>query len=213
MRGRDQDQEAARAFQTRAANGVAMFELKPVLNADGTYTNVEYVTIITPGDPRAAPCKKVTDAIRQKYAFYYDQWRRGLEVSREGSPLEMWPLMTPALVRMLKVQNIFTVEELAQVADTALAGVPMGETLRRQAREWLKAKADSDAVANSVREKDAVIQANKILESQLHDLASRLSAMEAERAAPVVEDLPDLVDPDPDAPFPSRRGPGRPRKE
>ena len=58
------------------------------VNKDGTtaYEAVEYVTILTPGDPKSAPRHKVNDHIRRKYAAHYQHWRAGLEMSPSGTP-------------------------------------------------------------------------------------------------------------------------------
>src|SRR5690242_20120819 len=95
----------------RPVNGIPRFEMVAVRQEGGNYVNVEYVDILTPGDPKATPRHKVTDTIREMYRPWYDLWRRGLAMAPAGTPLEMWPVMTPAHVATLKAINIFTVEQ------------------------------------------------------------------------------------------------------
>ena len=183
----------------RPTSGVPKFKLVP-MRIGGTFANVEYVDILTPGDPKATPCHKVTDIIRQMYPREYDAFRRGLEMAPDGWPLEMWPVLNPAQVYLLKSLNIFTVEQLSQVADSNLHRVPMGRTLRNQAQAALKAKTESDGV-EAMRRKDemnrdaiASLEAsNAELMRQLADLSAKVNGP-AETAAP------------------AKRGPGRPPK-
>lgn len=175
----------------RPVNGIPQFEVVPVRKADGSYANVEFVSILTPGDPKSVPRMKVTDRIRQMYAPWYERWRKGLEVSAHGTPLEMFPRLTPAQVRELKGLNIFTVEDLAEVADANLHRLPMGMTLKKEAGIWLKSKKETDAIEAQVRENQAQRDAMAMLEKQNADLMRRLEALETQKAepAPVAEPI------------------------
>lgn len=199
--------------------GVPLFEIVAIRKADGTYANVEYVSILTPGDPKAVPRHKVNDALRQQYRPWYDRFRAGMEMTTTGVPLEMWPVLTPAQVHALKAINIFSVEQLTQIADSNLHHIPMGQTLRRQATEWLRAKKDADAVENNRRERDTLLDGQRMLEQQVAELTRRLAEKDAvkEVAIPVAHIAAEAADVAAglsealalDAAQP-RRGPGRP---
>lgn len=167
-----------------AASGIPIFELVAQRQADGTYRNVEYVTIKTPGDVRAMPRRKVTDGLRDKYRTYYDRFRQGLEMAPDGAPLEMWPVLSPAQVLHLKSLNVFTVEQLAEMADANLGAIPMGRTLKNQAIAWLGAKQKADTVENARRENETLRMGMSMLEEQNQALVKRLEALEtASRAS------------------------------
>lgn len=157
------------------ANGIPIFEMVAKRYADGTYVNVEFVSILTPGDAKAIARHKVTDRIRQIYKQRYEAFRNGLKMAPNGTPLEMWPVTTPAQVQALKAVNIFTVEELVQVADANLYQIPFGRTLRNQAEAWLKAKKDSDAVEGQRRETDTLRDGMRMLEEQIAVLNAKLA--------------------------------------
>lgn len=202
--------------QMQSTDGIPQFEVVAIRLPDGSYTNVEYVTILTPGDPKAMPRHKVNDALRQRYAPYYDMFRRGLEMSPIGTPLEMWPLLTPAQIRELKAVNIFTVEQLSEIADGNLHRIPMGATMKVNAVKWLKVKKDSDAIEQQVRENQVLKDGQSMMEKRMEELAARLDA--AERRANTAEaalvssplDEPELPAVEDGAP--AKRGPGRPAK-
>lgn len=200
----------------RPADGIPKFYLKPVRLADGTYVNVEMVEILTPGDPKATPVHKVTDGIRQRYVQWYQLWKNNQTMAPTGTPLEMWPRMTPALVHQLKAANIFTVEQLGACADSNLMHIPFGKTLRNEAQTWLAAKKDSDAIGKAAAEAQAVRDGMKMLEEKHEaeskslrednaDLRSKLDALLTRLAGPEGAHVTGAT---PEA----RRGPGRPPK-
>lgn len=199
----------------RPSDGVPKFFIKAVRYADGSYHNVEYVDIITPGDPKSLPRHKVTDAIRQLYPHQYEAFRRGLEMAPEGWPLEMWSVLNPAQVYHLKSLNIFTVEQLAQIADANLHQIPMGRTLKNQAIVALKAKGETDSV-EAMRRKDelnkqaisSLEESNALLMKQLAELSAKVEAQTTPRDEPPRPTT--TLDGD-TVPAPAKRGPGRPR--
>lgn len=220
-------------------DGLPQFTLRPVQvrNADGTtgYKNVEFVSILSHGDAKSVPEHKVTDEHRQKYAYHYDRWRRGLQMAPTGTPLEMWPLVTPAQIMEMKLQNIFTVEQLAVVPDSVNHRIPMLATLKNQARTWLKNKKETDAIERHEHEMQAMRDGQATLQEQIQGLMRQnqelmqrmLGTAPAPGAAlastggfapppaPAAPPVPaaDLASALGTGEEEKRRGPGRPRKE
>lgn len=194
-----------------AMNGIPMFELIAKKLPNGSFVNIEYMHVLTPGDPKAKPYHKVEDFHRQKYALYYQAWKRGLEMAPVGTPLEMWPVPTPAQIRELKAINIFTVEQLRDVADVNLHRIPLGVVMRQQAQKWLELKVNADVVARQVDENNALRdslnqQAEQLANQQaeMAELRRQMQAMTAAMATPKVEET-DAVPVPENAPMHSRR--------
>lgn len=183
----------------RPMDGIPQFEMVSVLTADGSYKNVEFVNILTPGDTKSMPRQKVADLHRQKYRPWYEAWRRGLEMAPEGSPIEMWPMMTPAQVRHLKSVNIFTVEQLANIGDGFLHQIPMGATLRQQAQAWIKEKKTADDIEGRRRSEQLMQDTQRMMETQMQAMATEIERLKAGRAP----EVPAPVEP-------TKRGLGRP---
>lgn len=162
----------------RPASGIPKFVMIPVKTPNG-YINVEYVDIITPGDPKAMPRRKVTEGVIAQYPDYYAHWKRGLTMAPEGTPLEMWPVMTPAMVHQLKANNIFTVEQLATVADNNLMHIPFGKTLRNQAKTWLESKKDSDALERAAAQQQAMQDGMRMMETRFDQEKAEMKAENA----------------------------------
>ena len=168
--------------QFSAENGIPRFRIEAVRQANGSFANVEFVEILTPGDNKAAPDHKVNDTIRQIYRPYYELWRAGVEQAPEGTPLEMWPILTPAEVQVFKVNNIFTVEQLVSMAEAHDHRIPMAKTLKQKARVWLEEKGSADSIEQNRIEKEAMASAIARLEAQNLAMADQLADLAREKA-------------------------------
>lgn len=185
--------------EPQRGGGIPRFYLKPV-QIDGTWTNIEMVQLLTPGDNKASPVHKVTDGLRHMYSREYEAWRKGLEIAPEGWPLEMWSVLSPAQVHALKSINIFTVEQLGQISDSNLRVIPMGKTLRNQAQAALSAKEKSDSVEAERRKNELLNNSLQMAEERMAAMQAQIDALVEKKAEGDAEDAP------------KRRGPGRPPK-
>lgn len=153
----------------------------------------EYVEIIPIGDTKTVQCKPVTDAERQRYPEEYAVFKRGIEMVFSGTPLNQWPIMLPAQIKLFNHFNIYTVEQLSEIDDIAISRVGPGtRDFVEKAKAFLaKAKGSADVqrfASENLAMKEEIAAQGKMIA----DLVSQLKAMDAE---------------------PERRGPGRPRKE
>lgn len=161
------------------------------------FTHVELVELLIAGDSKTKVIRKVTPNLRQMYANAYALFKRGQQAEVNGYPVDIWPVVQgrPALVNMLKMNNIFTVEALADIGDGLLQNLGLeGRDLRTKAQATIEA-AKADAPFEKLRlegeEKDRklALQADQI--AQLTEAVSGLQAAQAE----------------------PKRGPGRPPKQ
>lgn len=200
----------------RPVYGIPKFFIKAIKNRNGQYVNVEFAEIITPGDPKATPVRKVTDGLRMKYREHYEHWKRTQTMAPVGTPLEMWPEMTPAMVHQLKASNIFTVEQLAGIADANLGNIPFGKTIRNKAQAWLQVKEKSDAVSAAAMQTQAMQDAMRMMEEKNAQEKAEMKAENADLKAKLDAILARLGSPETPAPVEAapetpKRGPGRPR--
>ena len=182
----------------------------------GPRGDMEMVSILTPGDPKATPDRKVTDGLREKYREYYDLWKRSQTMSPTGTPLEIWPEMTTALVIQLKGINVFTVEQLAGLADANTGNIPFGKTLRNRARAWLEMKDKSDAVSAAAAQTQAMQDGMKMMEDRFAEKEAEMKAENADLKSKLDAILTRLGVPETPkaaevAPEPQKRSVGRPR--
>jgi hypothetical protein len=149
------------------------------------FKDVEFVRIMIPGDRNPAVDRKVqmtgtlpTDD-RLRFAKQYARFKQRTdnEQRHEGVPLSLWPQMPAALAEELKYINIFTVEQLAELADTYVSKVPMGQSWKQKAAEFIASQKDAMVVNKlqlELAERDNRIDT---LEKAVADQTERLEAL------------------------------------
>ena len=95
--------------------------LKAQSEAEGRpiFEDREFVEIIPIGDTKTVVTKPVTDIERQRFPEEYAAFKRGIEQTFAGTPLNQWPIMLPAQIKLLNHFNVYTVEQLADLDDIA----------------------------------------------------------------------------------------------
>lgn len=107
------------------------------------YKKVPYVEIIAPGNDKEIMNRAVKEEDKLRWP---EQWRRFTEGHEEqafdGMPISEWPMADVHLERTLRESNIFTVEQLAEVADVNIQMLGPGMMgLKNKARKWVKDKS------------------------------------------------------------------------
>jgi len=116
-------------------------------------------------------------AVWSKIEPHYNSWKKGSEMPETGTPLVAWPGVTEDEVAALNRVQVRSVEELAEMGDSALdrVALPNTRSLREQARKFL-------ALAATAQTNDAIerMQAeNAEMKAQL-EAALALLAEQAE---------------------------------
>lgn len=145
---------------------VVKFDLKAVEDKEATAEaghlvcrDTEYISIIVPGDRNSKVHRPVRPEDKQRFRGAYQDWKSGLTTKPAGMPLEDWPGVTRSQVEMLKFQHIFSVEQLAEVADSSLPSLGLGAPeLKQRARDYLEA-AKGAAPLDKLRKDFAELQA------------------------------------------------------
>lgn len=188
-------------FETRAVQDRAASENegRPV------YKNVDFVVLMQKGSKdeytkeadewftqkkrEAANGAYSSDWLRS-FREAYDAWKQGRDAPINGTPLQMWPGITPAEIEMCKGIGCYSVEDVANMTEEALSRFLGSRALRDKARAYMAAAKDAGKVSEE----------NAALRVQVSDLTEQLQAMRSRLAALENSDE-------------ARRGPGRPRKE
>lgn len=72
------------------------------------------------------------------FELRYAEWKKGNEMPDNGTPLKMWPAITPADIAVLHAAKIYTVEDLAALPESGFQSIGMGaRVLREKAQAWL----------------------------------------------------------------------------
>ena len=132
----------------------------------------EMVEVKIPGDRNFSFVSEVEDEHRARWPKDYEAFQKGLELATTGTPLEEWPnpQLTVGRIEELKHLNIFSVEDLSNVADRDGPQLGMGwRELRKQAQAWLEDAKGGAEMAQLAKENE--------------DLKARLEALERTMAA------------------------------
>lgn len=120
----------------------------------------------------------------------YEAWKKGQSVPTDGTPLDAWSALTPAMATAFRTAGFSAVEHIADITDAGLTKVriPNARQLRDMAKVFVAHR-----------------QGNAANEAQFAAQAAEIEAMRAELAE-AREALTRLAE------GAERRGPGRPRK-
>jgi hypothetical protein len=125
----------------------------------------ERIEILTAGDKDVIVDRPVDPVERYLYRDKYIAFKRGLAQEATGTMLSAWGGVSPERVREYEFARVRTVEQLAEVPDSAIQGLGMGALAERQkAREYIE-----------VMKGNAPLQA---LRSENEAMKTRLEALE-----------------------------------
>lgn len=128
------------------------------------------------------------------FKLQYEEWKKGNELPREGTPVKTWAMCTREAANRLIAVGITTVEDLAEFPDSNLSVIGMdGRYLRDMARGWINEAKDKGANAKALADANVRIEQLQATVAAQNERITRLAARLEEGEEP-------------------RRGPGRPRK-
>jgi len=108
------------------------------------FADRDFIEITIPGDMGNIIVREATDNDKKTHANLFAQYKAGLEPSIEGTPLESWSRLTRSQVLNYKALNFQTVEQIAEMSDTAAGKVGLGAMPdRTAAKAYLELAKDS----------------------------------------------------------------------
>jgi hypothetical protein len=146
------------------------------------YRDEERVKIHIPGNSLSTPVERVNDLHRQRWPDAYKRFKEGLEMSHEGTPLELWPPMkSKAQVLWLKSLDIHTVEQMAQVSDFNLGKLGIGALgLRQLAKAYLDSAERTAMTSSLMAENDRLSVELISAQSQIGELKNLINGMQVQ---------------------------------
>jgi len=118
------------------------------------YRNVPYVEMMIPGDKNNIIVEPVWDQHKQRFPVKWEQFKRGEEQQVVGTPLKVAPFLTPSHVAELAHMNIVTVEQLADLPDTAL-GFMGAREFKEAAKRFLAKTGSNEALLARIQALEA----------------------------------------------------------
>jgi len=147
------------------------------------YNDVIMIEVFQPGEKESVK-QLANDFHKMRFPKQWENFEKGLENEVAGTPLDHLFPSEPGQILTLKALNIFTIQQLAALSDTAIQALPMGgRQLVERAKQYLMT-AQTGADMNRMAE----------MQKQIEQLQAALQAKNE------------------DTETPQRRGPGRPPK-
>lgn len=180
------------------------------------FHDVDYIRIGQPGDASNIVHRPITDCgfrgqtCAQKrdgkhvpcdlhrFPRAYAAYKGGLDQhAATGTPLSAWPVLSKAQVEELKHFRVHTVEQLAELADSAIQNIGPIQSLKQQAKAFIEAAKGGQPIARlaaELNERDEQIAA---LQQAMKEQAAKIDALLAARTqvppappAPAVDQKP-----------------------
>lgn len=161
------------------------FSLFPVINqeksaAEGRpiFDEKEYVTIMVPGE-RDVVHRKAWERDFQRFPLQYAAFKNKRNQDAEsGTPLKLLTWLTAAQVKELEFFNCYSVEQLANLTDSAASKFMGIQALKQRAKDFLVASKEAAPLTTIRAEIDKKDQELAAANKALQDQGARIKALE-----------------------------------
>lgn len=134
------------------------------------FKDVLYIKIVVPNQIDCVP-RPATDADKKRFPKSWEAYRTGKEAPMDGYPVDQWPQISVSEKRVLDANQIKTVEQLAEVADSGLHRLgPGGMNLKKRAQKFLNSRTENEALRRSNQE---LASKNAELEERIRRLENK----------------------------------------
>lgn len=154
-------------------------EGKSVAEGRPVYEDRDYVGITNPGS-RDEVIRRADEKAREDdfVAWAYRKWKATQEQPVDGTALETVAFLSKAQVMELKGVNIVTLEQLAELPDTAKQRFMGAEALQKQARAYLQNAKDNAVVVRLQAELHQRDQTIAMMQKQMDQMSARFDEMQ-----------------------------------
>lgn len=117
----------------------------------------------------------------RRFGKYLDEWEeKNGEMAANGTPIEMWPMVTKTQAHMMKYNGVHSVEMLAGLTDGQMPALgPNARTLVQQAKDWIESKKNASHMAQVAAQKQELEERFAVIEARLSEKDEFLAAMDS----------------------------------
>jgi hypothetical protein len=149
------------------------------------YKDVEWIDIRIPGSKDNIVIRPVRETDKQRFYRHYEAFQRRTESQVHtpvGTPLSVWPRVTPAQAKELEFFNIMTVENLAGAPDGAVGGIIGINKLKQDAQRFLEVTAKQAPLVELNDKMDAMQASLDVLQATNKKLRRRIRMLKKAKA-------------------------------
>lgn len=163
-----------------------------------TASTWDRVRQINPNDMETVPkSKEKLEYMKMKWSFiepHYEAWKKGHEISINGTPLGMWAGITAEKAEVLRRYGIHSVEEVANLGESHLDKIPLPSmrSLRKEAKAFLENRGAADAAAREAARDDTISALQAKIDEQNERMAAMMDLLEQQAKATPQEPADEL---------------------
>lgn len=116
------------------------------------FDDVDYISILIPGDNTTKIDKKATDEEKKRFAIIWDRYQQKQATLQNGLPLSLLPGLSPAQVENLHAYHIHTIEQLSGLSEKAIQKIPHSRSLVADAVKFLEGQKYATKLEERIKE-------------------------------------------------------------
>ena len=109
------------------------------------FKDTHYVEMMMPGDKHNIVMEPVWDQHKQRFPAKWDAYIKGATQQIVGTPLKVAPFLTPSHIAELEYLKIFTMEQLADLSDSAMNFMGANE-FKQAAKKYLSLTSSNEVL-------------------------------------------------------------------
>jgi len=142
------------------------------------YKDECYVRIMVPGDKDSIVIRPARQMDQDRFSKQFAAFKNGEGEIHEGTPLKAWPMVTRAQVEELKFFGVYTVEQLADLADVHVQKFMGVGSLKTKAKAYIQAAREAaplEQLNAAIDQKDSELAAQQ---QAIDDLIEKVNMLE-----------------------------------
>ena len=146
------------------------------------FKDVEYIQIMVPGD-RDNVVRPAGEGDKRRFARHYEAWKKD-KASEQliGTPLEMWGRLTLSQIEEFRYVGVRSVEQLAELNDSAMLRMPGAVDLKRKAQAFIQAAKDEAPMRHLQAELEKREEADRHRDAEMAAMKEQLAQLAAQNA-------------------------------
>lgn len=167
-------------------NMIAMFYNKPLhnpakSNAEGRpiYEDRVFVRIHPPGERLNIVDRPATAQDQRRFPVQWGQFKDNRQQIPEGTPVDLFHPDQPSIAAMLRANNVYTIEQLAELSGTAIDSIGMGaQKYCNEAQQYLQAAnkgVKASQLQHELNDRDSKIRTLEHMVKSLQDKVQQLT--------------------------------------
>ena len=137
-----------------------------------------HITKIVPGDARLVIDRPIRETDKEEFAEQWAHWQLTKENKVLGIPIDHWHSITETQKAEFKALKIFTVEQFANLPDSAADRIMGFHGLRAKAKVFVEAGKDAELLGKIRAEADAKVAA---MEAKMAELTALVENLQTRR--------------------------------